>query len=428
MSTSSELTIDLRQAIFAIESAVSLVGMKDTNHGKRVGYIASKIGRELGLSEQNIQFSFELGLLHDCGVSTEKEHNILFSNLDWSKKHVHCETGYRLLKDFHPLSKYALPILYHHTPWHELNALNISMQDARMANLIFLADSIDVQAAAHYDVDILLVKDQIVKAITDNRGKYFNPQFIEVFQRVGRCEAFWISLEERHITRYSWDMGQQESYQTLSVAQLKQFSLIMSHIVDKKSPFTANHSIRVAELSRYLALVFGLAEEQCEKVEIAGLLHDIGKLHIPDNILDKPGALTDLERAIMNKHSYETYGILRHIKGLEEISLWAAFHHEALNGVGYPFHPKENELSIEARIIAVADIFQALVEDRPYRYGMVLSKAIDIIEELTNKGRLDRDILNLIKEHKEVCFKIAKGLNENHSSLFSLLLLEDHTT
>nr|WP_299022469.1 HD domain-containing phosphohydrolase [uncultured Photobacterium sp.] len=111
----------------------------------------------------------------------------------------------------------------------------------------------------------------------------------------------------------------------------------------------------------------------------------------------------------MNQHSYETYEILRHIRGLEEIARWAAFHHEGLNGAGYPFHPCEKDLSIEARIIAVADIFQALVQDRPYRNGMPLNKVIDILEDLSQSRKLDPNIVTLTKRHRETCFKIAKG-------------------
>ncbi len=415
MSSDFVLDIDLRQMILAIESAVSLVGMNDTNHGKRVGYIASQLAHALGYSEQDKQFSFDLGLLHDCGVSTEQMHSNLANHFDWHDAHIHCEIGFRLLKDFAPLSQFATPILHHHTPWNELGLHDISAQDARMANLIFISDRVDVMAAPHYGSDILLAKDEIVKSIAAYSGSFFAPALVDALHYVDQSEAFWIALEDRHITRYTFDMGLIESNNTLSLPQLKQLSLIMSYIVDQKSPFTAQHSVRVADLAKYLAECHGLPPEQCEKVEIAGLLHDLGKLHMPDNILEKPGPLNPAERSIMNQHSYETYEILRHIKGLGELAQWAAFHHEGLNGAGYPFHPKERELCIEARIIAVADIFQALVQVRPYRDGMALEQVLEILDEMVDSGKLDNEIVNLVREHAQPCFDIAGGNDPQHN-------------
>ncbi|HEY6094380.1 MAG TPA: HD domain-containing phosphohydrolase [Gallionellaceae bacterium] len=416
--SSLKLNVDLRQMIIAIESAVSLVGMNDTNHGKRVGYIASQLGQQMGFGEQNLQFAFELGLLHDCGVSTEQMHSSLVNHFDWHDAHIHCEIGYRLLRDFEPLSKFATPILHHHTHWDQLGKSGVGAQDARMANLIFIADRIDVLSASHYDRDILLVRDEVLKSISQHAGSYFDPEFVQAFRELDGSEAFWISLVDRHITRYTWDMGQIGSSMLLTLPQLRQLSLIMSYIVDQKSPFTAQHSVRVADLAKYLAAACGLSDEQCEKIEIAGMLHDLGKLHMPDSILDKPGPLDAVERSIMDQHSYETYEILRHIKGLEELALLAAYHHEGVNGGGYPFHPGARQLSVEARIIAVADVFQALVQNRPYRRGMELGQVLAILDDMVIQGRLDRDIVRRAKTLGAECFAICKGTDPVHNQSY----------
>lgn len=405
-----EMQIDLRQMILALETTVDLVGMNDANHGKRVGYIASQLGHRLGFDEASIQFAFELGLLHDCGVSSEQIHSSLVNHFDWEDAHIHCEIGYELLKDFEPLAHFALPILHHHTPWQELSKLDgISAREARMANLIFLSDRIDVLSCAHYGSDILLVKKEIVHSIESYSGSYFDPVIVRAFLKAEQSEAFWIALEDRHVARFTWDMGLFEHKRTLSTAQLKQLSLIIAYIVDQKSPFTAQHSALVGKLARFLAGQYGLFPEQCEKIEIAGLLHDLGKLRIPDEILEKAGPLSALQRSIMAQHSYETYEILRHIDGMEDIARWAAYHHEGINGAGYPFHPTESDLSLEARIIAVADVFQALVQDRPYRKGMTLEQLLPILDELVANGQLDPDIVALAREHRRQCFEIAQG-------------------
>lgn len=406
----SALCIDLRQMILAIENAVSLVGMNDTHHGKRVGYIACQIGQMLGFSEEDLRYAFELGLLHDCGVSTSQMHANLANYFDWHDAHIHCEIGYRLLKDFEPLAKFALPVLHHHTHWQQLRQLPLSRQDARMANLIFLSDRIDVRALPHYHSDILLTRDEIVDNVARaHSGTLFDPELVDALQQAHRSEAFWIALEDRHIQRYTWDMGQVETPHQLTLAQLRQLSMILAYVVDQKSPFTARHSVGVADLAKYLASAYGLSEQRCLKIEIAALLHDLGKLHMPDSILEKEGPLDDTERSIMNQHSFETYEILRHIRGLDEIAHWAAYHHEGINGGGYPFHPRQRDLSVEARLIAVADVFQALVQDRPYRKGMPLEAVIAELDRQAASGRLDRGLVDLAKERGARCFDIARG-------------------
>ncbi|MCE0494811.1 HD-GYP domain-containing protein [Vibrio salinus] len=413
MDQAYKLNVDLRQMILAIETTVSLVGMNDTNHGKRVGYIASEIGAELDFSEPDIQFAFELGMLHDCGVSTEQMHSNLVNHFDWDGADTHCKIGYRLLHMFEPLSKFAIPILYHHTPWEELQTLDISNYDKRMANLTFLADRIDVLAASHYGTDILLARADIVDAVVRCSGRYFNPEFISAFLDIESSEAFWISLEDRHIARYTWDMGSVPGNQMLSLEQIKHLSLILAYIVDQKSHFTTQHSVRVADLAKYISSIFGLPEERCDKIEIAGLLHDLGKLHVPDDILEKKGPLDKEERSVMNRHSYETYEILRHIDGLEDIARWASYHHEGLNGIGYPFHPEKRDLSIEARIISVADVFQALVQDRPYRKGMSLKQVTDILTEMSESEKLDKEIVSRVINAGESCYAVAMGSDPN---------------
>jgi len=409
MTQTSTLQIDPHQMVLAIESTVDLVGMNDTNHGKRVGYIATQLAHHLGYEASEIHFLFELGLLHDCGVSSDQVHNNLVSHFDWEDAHIHCEIGYQLLKEFKPLTPFALPILHHHTPWETLQNTDLSPEDRRRANLIFLSDRIDVMSAAHYGKDILLFKEEVTRSIESYRDHYFDSELVDAFLEIQQSEAFWIALEERHVIRFTWEMGKVQQRQPLNLEQIRQMALIISYIVDQKSPFTAQHSTRVGVLARYLATHHGLSEEQVDKVEIAGFLHDIGKLRMPDAILDKPGALNEMERSVMNRHSYETYQILRYIDGIEDIALWAAYHHEGINRAGYPFHPTPDNLSIEARILSVADVFQALAQNRPYRKGMELPQIIEILDQYVESEKLDPSIVKIAKENQQKCLEIAAG-------------------
>ncbi|HAR87352.1 MAG TPA: hydrolase, partial [Clostridium sp.] len=116
------------------------------------------------------------------------------------------------------------------------------------------------------------------------------------------------------------------------------------------------------------------------------LLHDIGKLAIPISILDKDGPLTEEEYSIIKSHTYYTKLILDKIDHISDISLWASSHHEKLNGKGYPRRLKAEDLSEECRIIGVCDIYQSLTADRPYRKGMYMYEAFNILDDMVNRN------------------------------------------
>ena len=149
-------------------------------------------------------------------------------------------------------------------------------------------------------------------------------------------------------------------------------------------------------MARRLGERMGLAAERCNELEIAGLLHDLGKLRIPDAILDKPAPLDEDERMVMNTHSFETMQILRKIRGVESIAAWAADHHEAPGGTGYPYGLDAAALPVEARILRIADIFQAMVQDRPYRRGMTPAAVAAFMREQDQRGSIDPEIIALL--------------------------------
>jgi HD-GYP domain-containing protein (c-di-GMP phosphodiesterase class II) len=133
---------------------------------------------------------------------------------------------------------------------------------------------------------------------------------------------------------------------------------------------------------------------------VAGNLHDLGKLAIPNSILEKPGGLNKEETAIMKSHTYYTYFVINTIGGgLKQIAEWAAYHHEKLDGSGYPFHCGADELSTGARILMVADIFTALAEDRPYRQGMTREGVGQILQQYADRSLLDGRMVHLVREN-----------------------------
>ncbi len=143
--------------------------------------------------------------------------------------------------------------------------------------------------------------------------------------------------------------------------------------VDMKDAYTNGHSTRVAHYTALLAARLGKSREETERIYNIALLHDIGKISIPDNILNKPGKLTDEEFLIMKSHPSRGYNILKDVSIAPELALGAGYHHEKYDGTGYPSGKKGDEIPQVAQIIAVADTFDAMYSTRPYRKKMELS-------------------------------------------------------
>jgi HD-GYP domain-containing protein (c-di-GMP phosphodiesterase class II) len=158
----------------------------------------------------------------------------------------------------------------------------------------------------------------------------------------------------------------------------RQASLVcaFNQLLDLKDLNTGVHSTRLAEWTVRVARQLGIPERDLYQFEVAALLHDVGKIGIPDSILKKPARLSDDERALMNKHPEYSWSVLRLFPGLERASLFALHHHESYNGKGYPAGLKGEEIPFGSRIVCVIDAFDAMVSSRPYRTGLPVDEAI----------------------------------------------------
>jgi PAS domain S-box-containing protein/putative nucleotidyltransferase with HDIG domain len=163
-------------------------------------------------------------------------------------------------------------------------------------------------------------------------------------------------------------------------------------IAEWRDPFTAGHQKRVAELSSAIAREMDFPPEQIEVVHMAGLLHDIGKISVPHEILSKPGRLSDAEMGLIRVHSQVAYDILKTVDFPWPIADMVVQHHERIDGSGYPAGLHEDDILVEARILAVADVVEAMTAHRPYRKAPGLDKALEEISQ--NSGRLyDADVV-----------------------------------
>jgi HD-GYP domain-containing protein (c-di-GMP phosphodiesterase class II) len=400
--------INLHEAIYSLSDALDLVGVTHIHHGKRVAYMAAEFGKNLQWPQARLDDLFQAAILHDSGVSKTTVHARL-AQFQWEQEDEHCQIGAALLASC-PMLRHLAPVVrYHHTHWTELKDLQLPAEVKLAANCIYLADRTDMLALRYQidDKDILLGKEEIRRTIADRRGDWFCPELVDAFIEVSHSEAFWFSLEADRVNGYvaTWLAETQQA--SMSFAELRSLVQIFSSIVDAKSSYTREHSDGVAALARHLGTLFGLPEKTCEMLELAGLLHDLGKLRVPDELLEKPRQLNETESVMMRRHSFDTYNILRNITGLEQVTLWASQHHERVDGSGYPYQIEGRKLSLEARIVEVADVFQALAQRRPYRDSLPPDEILRMLQQEVAAGKLDGAVVAQVADHLQECWRVA---------------------
>lgn len=333
------------------------------------------------------------GTLHDIGALSLKE-RLDCLQFESENHHKHEESSYLLLKMFEPLSHVATLVRFHHFPWgDEFKRKKIPIE----SNILHLADRIAVLVNEQQEI---LGQVKIIRGkIESQRGKMFMPELVDVFGTLSTKECFWLDVISPSIICSTLSSKIRLETVELGMEGLLALANMFRRIIDFKSHFTATHSSGVASSAEALAKLTGFSDRECRMMKIAGYFHDLGKLAVPVEILEKPEKLTDDELNIIRSHTFYTYRILEPISDLDIISSWAAFHHERLDGTGYPFHHKGQDLSIGSRIMAVADVFTAITEDRPYRKGMDIGKALQIIELMADSSKLDARIASLLKCH-----------------------------
>jgi HD-GYP domain-containing protein (c-di-GMP phosphodiesterase class II) len=184
-----------------------------------------------------------------------------------------------------------------------------------------------------------------------------------------------------------------------------------NQLLDLKDINTGVHSTRLAEWAIRVARKLNVPEEHSYQVEVAALLHDIGKVGVPDAILKKSGPLTNDERALINRHPEYSWSILRLFPGLEQASLYALHHHENVDGTGYPGALKGQDIPLVSRIISVIDAYDAMISNRCYRKGLPHSEAVSRLIR-SSETQFDREVVQAfipISEHEAADVFAAAG-------------------
>jgi HD-GYP domain-containing protein (c-di-GMP phosphodiesterase class II) len=391
-----ELKVSLFDLATSLSNAMDLISSDIVNHHKRVAYIALKIAKELKLPAKDIDNIVLAGILHDVGALSFKE-RLTAKQYEFENANNHAEVGYWLLKNFELMHDMAENVRYHHCLWDDGKGEYADGQKVPIgAHILHLADRIEI--LINRNEEILGQVKRIVSIVIKGQSKVYAPHIVDAFLNLSHCEYFWLDIVSPNIDSILAGNTDIASFK-LEIDTLLQFTKLFSQIIDFRSSFTATHSSGVAYTSEALARVIGLSDYECQTMRIAGFLHDLGKLAIPREILEKPAGLVETEFNVIRSHTYHTYRILSAIPGFQQITEWAAFHHEKLNGKGYPFHLKGDDLTLGARIMAVADVFTAITEDRPYRTGLEREKVLSILTKMVDNGALDKYVVNAIKDN-----------------------------
>lgn len=242
------------------------------------------------------------------------------------------------------------------------------------ANIANLAQTLEVFYRARGRKDA-------VEAIRRRSGRWFDPELVKSAIALCKDGRLWEGLDKEDLREEALALEPADRILTANEQTVDAICLAFAEIIDAKTPFTYQHSNGVADAAVKIGERLGMSAPEVKNLRRAGLLHDIGKLGVSNTILEKPGKLTGEEFEQVRLHPYHTFEILKRVPAFADFSGDAAAHHERLDGKGYWLGLTRDQLSLTARILAVADVFDALRAKRPYRDALPLEKVFSIMQK-----------------------------------------------
>ncbi len=383
--------------VLSLSDAMDFIRPEIAGHQQRVAYIVMKLAEKMEFSDKDRLALLLAATLHDIAmIRTDRRVQAIRDNKMYLVR-WHAKLGYELLKDIDIFSQAASNILHHHTPW-SMSAYREA--DDRMAflggQIIALGDQVEI--AIDRDRNILDQSSSIASRFDEFRMKTIHPDCLKAFQGLAKTEAFWLDCVSNRVQ--SLLLQSIGDFKTdISSSVITDISEIFARVVDSMNPWTAKHSSGVTATALALSQLMRFSAREQLYMKVAGLLHDLGKLSVPAEVLDKPSKLNSEEWATIKGHTYHTYRLLEEIGFPRQIAEWAAFHHERLDGKGYPFHHCGDDLTLGSRIMAVADIYTALTENRPYRQGDTGEKAVSRLFVMARNGAIDMDVVIVLADN-----------------------------
>jgi HD-GYP domain-containing protein (c-di-GMP phosphodiesterase class II) len=403
------IKVSVKEILLKFLSSILDLSRNNNHHHKQTAFISLRIAELMGLSPERRDNLFIASLIHDSGLLWGEEEE-LAAILEPSNPTPwrHCLLAYLLLKNS-PLITRLIPdvpriILYHHTKFKELTKpekcrlllpiIEFTREEVPLESLI-----INIASAISMMIDdqipILHQAEEIKDRIKELKDSLFPSDIVDALLEASSKEAFWLTLTSPFLEEEVEAIYPLPEYIMSKEEMVSLFQLIC-RFVDYKCALFATHSAGVSAMAEALAELAQLSPDAVEKLKIAGYIHDLGKLSLPLSIVVKKDKLTKEEFALVKVHPFTIYSLLSRTKGLEGLRELVGFHHERLDGSGYPFGLKGEALPFEARLLAVVDVFSALREKRPYRPALEFDDAVKILEEEAKEGKLDGEIVALL--------------------------------
>ncbi len=374
--------------------ALDLQENRQLMHHRRTAYIAVRIGEILGIGDESLQNLFYGAMLHDIG-NTECSGSTDFNPSDYWE---HPVRGADLICSL-PYLQPAGDLIRNHHERIDGQGFPRGLSETEIpigSQVIAVADALEQTLSFSDRVGSAGAQVLMEQRLDLGAGTEFALELRDAAKSLFKITSFWLDLEEQNIGRVINRLVVRFD-QKITGSDLNQIGEVFAQLIDGKSAYTANHSKEVANYSARIGQAMGLAEGKILQLYTAGLLHDLGKLGVPNAILNKPGPLNWDEMEVIKAHPYYTEMILRDIQGLEDVAAWAAMHHEKINGSGYHSACQGGEIPLEARIIAVGDAYQAMIADRPYRKGLPPEQAFGLLDEGIRCGYWDGAVVGTLK-------------------------------
>lgn len=393
----------LKDVITIVHKTINSIDNRLLEHGEQVAYIMMNLLKERDTNDENEIIDLCIvSLFHDIGIYKISEVRRLLSidcyyscnnkfnnvgevtdllSVDSLSPFDHAIYGSLFIKYFSPLSKLYKVVLGHHFTYKYIKFKNIDVP--KEAIMLGLADYFSVLVLNNKELSNYEIK------------KMSNIYTLE------NVQLLLAAINKNDINTKLKDKSyKSELYDFLKNKRLKReevfdYARMLAYAIDFRSEVTVKHSISVEAISYEIGKLMRLDEKILYKLKICGILHDIGKIAIPVHILEKDSRLTGEEFEVIKEHAIIGYDILSGLN-IDDIRDIATLHHEKIDGSGYPFGLKGDELSTEIRVLSIADILSALVGRRSYKESFSKDRVIKILKEMCDNNKIDRDITNLV--------------------------------